>query len=139
MTGEHKAGQLSRPGRVAHPVARSTTRSRLAAAGWVGLAAVALLVGAGVVIVGGAGVAFGAGSGIGAVRTFAARLTDYVTAVAASIAVLFLAYNGVRWTMSGGHPVRQAEARHGLIAAGAGLVVALSANLIVALVVAALR
>ncbi|HEV7207974.1 MAG TPA: hypothetical protein VGN54_04455 [Mycobacteriales bacterium] len=80
-----------------------------------------------------------AGGGIGQVTSFAARLTDYVTAVAASIAVLFIAINGVRWTSSGGNHVRQAEAKTGLIAAVVGLTLALSANLVVTLVLAALR
>lgn len=77
--------------------------------------------------------------GIGQVTAFAARLTDYVTAVAASVAVLFIAINGVRWTTSGGNPSRQAEAKAGLAAAVVGLALAVSANLIVNLVLAALK
>lgn len=76
---------------------------------------------------------------IGQVTAFAGRLTSDVTAVAASVAVLFIAINGVRWTTSGGNPHRQAEARSGLLAAVGGLAVALSANLIVSLILAALR
>jgi hypothetical protein len=83
--------------------------------------------------------AFAAGTGIGVVKTFATRLTSYVTAIAASVAVLFMAVNGVRWTMSSGHPGKQAEARQGLVAAAAGLAIALSAGLIVSLVVGALQ
>ena len=85
------------------------------------------------------GVAWAANGGIGEVKSFAGRLTTYVTAVAASVAVLFIAVNGIRWTMSSGNPGRQAEARAGLLAAVAGLAIALSAGLIVHLVVAALR
>lgn len=77
--------------------------------------------------------------GIGAVTSFAAKLTDYVTAIAASVAVLFIAINGVRWTTSGGNPSRQAEAKTGLAAAVVGLALAVSANLIVNLVLAALK
>ena len=77
--------------------------------------------------------------GIEQVKSFATRLTNYVTAVAASVAVLFMAISGVRWTMSSGNPMRQTEARNGLVAAAAGLAIALSANLIVTLVVSALR
>jgi hypothetical protein len=76
--------------------------------------------------------------GIGEVTAFAAKLTDYVTAVAASIAVLFIAINGLRWTTSGGNPAKQAEAKTGLTAAVVGLALAVSANLIVNLVLAAL-
>jgi len=89
--------------------------------------------------VGGATEASAAGGGIGEVKAFASRLTTYVTAVAASVAVLFVAANGIRWTMSSGNHARQAEARAGLLAAAAGLAIALSAGLIVHLVVAALR
>ena len=83
--------------------------------------------------------AWAAGGGIGQVKSFASRLTTYVTVVAASVAVLFIALNGIRWTMSSGNHTRQAEARAGLLAAAAGLAIALSAGLIVHLVVAALR
>ena len=79
------------------------------------------------------------GGGIEQVKTFATRLTNYVTAIAASVAVLFMVINGVRWTISSGNPARQAEAKTGLVAAAVGLAIALSANLIVNLVVAALR
>jgi hypothetical protein len=84
-------------------------------------------------------VAWAAPGGIAEVQRFASRLTNYVTAVAASVAILFIAVNGIRWTMSSGNPSRQAEAKNGLVAAGAGLAIALSANLVVNLVVAALR
>jgi hypothetical protein len=77
--------------------------------------------------------------GIGAVTAFAAQLTDYVTAIAASIAVLFIAINGLRWTTSGGNPGRQAEAKAGLTSAVVGLALAVSANLIVNLVLSALK
>jgi hypothetical protein len=83
--------------------------------------------------------AVSAGGGVGQLSSFAGRLTTYVTAVAASVAVLFMAWNGVRMMLSSGHPARQAEARGGLVAAGLGLVVVLCAGLIVHLVVAALR
>lgn len=99
--------------------------------------AVALLVA--VLLLGEPAVAWAAGTGIAEVRSFATRLTGYVTAVAASVAVLFIAVNGVRWTMSSGNPLRQGEARHGLVAAGAGLAIALSANVLVNLVVSALQ
>jgi len=79
------------------------------------------------------------GGNIGQVTSFAGRLTDYVTAVAASIAVLFIAINGVRWTTSGGNHIRQAEAKTGLMSAVVGLILALSANLVVTLVLAALK
>lgn len=78
-------------------------------------------------------------AGIESVKAFATKLTNYVTAVAASVAVLFMAISGVRWTMSSGNPMRQTEARNGLVAAASGLAIALSANLIVTLVVAALK
>lgn len=83
--------------------------------------------------------AWAAGGGIGQVRSFASRLTTYVTAIAASVAILFIAVNGIRWTMSSGNSARQAEARSGLVAAAAGLAIALSAGLIVHLLVAALK
>lgn len=86
-----------------------------------------------------AGVAWAAPGGIAEVQRFASRLTNYVTAVAASVAILFIAVNGIRWTMSSGNPARQTEAKNGLVAAGSGLAIALSANLVVNLVVAALR
>lgn len=85
-----------------------------------------------------AGVALAQQGGIAEVQRFASRLTNYVTAVAASVAVLFIAVNGVRWTMSSGNPAKQADAKNGLTAAGTGLAIALSANLVVNLVVAAL-
>ena len=94
---------------------------------------------AAVFVVASSSVAWAAPGGIAEVQRFASRLTNYVTAVAASIAILFIAVNGVRWTMSAGNPARQAEAKNGLVAAGAGLAIALSANLVVNLVVAALR
>jgi hypothetical protein len=70
---------------------------------------------------------------------FAGRLANDVTAVATGVAVLFIAWGGVRWVISSGNPHRQAEARGGIVAAGIGLAVALSANLLAHLVVAALR
>jgi hypothetical protein len=79
------------------------------------------------------------GSGIGSVTAFAHRLTDYVTAIAASVAVLFMAVNGVRYITGAGHPGRQVEAKSGLVAAAVGLAIALSANLLVSLVTGALR
>lgn len=94
---------------------------------------------AGAVVVAQASAAWAAPGGIAEVQRFASRLTNYVTAVAASVAVLFIAVNGVRWTMSSGNPAKQAEAKNGLTAAGTGLAIALSANLVVNLVVAALR
>ena len=98
-----------------------------------------LSVGPAAAVLGAAGAAFAAPGGIGSVQTFAIRLSHDVTALAASVAVLFLAINGVRWTMSSGNPMRQAEARTGLIAAATGLAIALSANVIVALILAALQ
>lgn|GEM_PF-6034873 len=83
--------------------------------------------------------ALAVGSPVGTVQAFASRLANDVTAVAASVAVLFVAINGVRYSLSAGNPARQAEAKAGLVAAAVGLVVALSANLIVQLVVGALR
>ena len=50
-------------------------------------------------------VAWAAPGGIAEVQLFASRLTNYVTAVAASIAILFVVVNGVRWTRSSGNPV----------------------------------
>lgn len=102
---------------------------------WFGVVAGVVLV----VLLESACVAWAQAGGIGQVRSFASRLTNYVTAVAASVAVLFMAINGVRWTMSSGNPARQAEAKNGLLSAAAGLAIALSAGLIVNLVVAALR
>ncbi len=84
-------------------------------------------------------VALAAEGGIEEVKSFATKLTNYVTAIAASVAVLFMAINGIRWTMSSGNPMRQTEARNGLVAAATGLAIALSANLIVTLVIAALQ
>ena len=77
--------------------------------------------------------------GIEAVRAVVARLANYVTAIAAGVAVLFVAINGVRLTISDGSPIRRQEAKSGLVSALTGLAVALSANVIVQLVVAALR
>ncbi len=91
-----------------------------------------------VAVVAQAEVAWAQAGGIAEVQRFASRLTNYVTAVAASVAILFIAVNGVRWTMSSGNPARQTEAKNGLVAAGTGLAIALSANLVVNLVVAAL-
>jgi hypothetical protein len=84
-------------------------------------------------------VSWAAAGGIAEVRSFATRLTAYVTTIAASVAVLFIAINGLRWTMSSGNPLRQAEARHGLVSAAAGLAIALSANVLVSLVTSALQ
>ena len=84
-------------------------------------------------------VALAAEGGIEEVKSFATKLTNYVTAIAASVAVLFMAINGIRWTMSSGNPMRQTEARNGLVAAATGLALALSATLIVTLVLAALQ
>jgi hypothetical protein len=66
-------------------------------------------------------VAWAAPGGIAEVQRFASSLTNYVTAVAASIATLFIAVNGVRWTVSSGNPSRQVEGKNGLVSAGAGL------------------
>lgn len=77
--------------------------------------------------------------GMAQVKSFANNIANYVTAIAASVAVLFIAVNGVKYTTAGGSPSRQLEARNGLIAAGAGLAIALSARVIVGLVVAALK
>jgi hypothetical protein len=63
--------------------------------------------------------AWAAPVGIAEVQRFASSLTNDVTAVAASIATLFIAVNGVRWTMSSGNPSRHAEAKNGLVSAGA--------------------
>lgn len=92
-----------------------------------------------VVVVGESAVAWAAEGGIEEVKSFASKLTNYVTAIAASVAVLFMAISGVRWTMSSGNPMRQSEARNGLVSAATGLAIALSANLIVTLVIAALK
>lgn len=83
--------------------------------------------------------AWAATGGIEDVKSFASKLTNYVTALAASVAVLFMAISGIRWTMSAGNPMRQTEARNGLVSAAAGLAIALSANVIVSLVIAALQ
>jgi hypothetical protein len=80
-----------------------------------------------------------AAGGIEDVKSFAAKLTNYVTALAASVAVLFMSISGVRWTMSSGNPARQADAKNSLVSAAAGLAIALSANVIVQLVVSALQ
>jgi hypothetical protein len=80
-----------------------------------------------------------AAGGIEEVKDFAGKLTNYITAIAASVAVLFMAISGIRWTMSSGNPMRQSEARNGLVSAAAGLAIALSANVIVSLVIAALQ
>lgn len=77
--------------------------------------------------------------GMAQVKSFADHLANYVTAIAATVAVLFIAINGVKYTTAGGNPSRQLEARNGLIAAGAGLAIALSARVIVGLVVSALH
>jgi type IV secretory pathway VirB2 component (pilin) len=76
--------------------------------------------------------------GLTAVKALAAHLADDVTAVAGSVAVLFVAVNGVKWIASSGNASRQFEARAGLTAAAVGLVIVLSANLIVQLVTGAL-
>ncbi|MDX6287686.1 MAG: Type secretion system pilin [Frankiales bacterium] len=103
---------------------------------WLGLLVGVLLV----VLIEQASVALAASGGdISQVKSFASKLTNYVTAIAASVAVLFIAVNGVRWTLSSGNPARQADAKGGLVAAAAGLAIALSANVIVNLVVAALN
>ncbi|MHB2022274.1 MAG: hypothetical protein ACYCO3_02925 [Mycobacteriales bacterium] len=78
-------------------------------------------------------------TGIAALAAIASRLADYVVAVAASVAVLFIAINGVRLIASAGNPRRQAEARSGLISAAVGLGIALSAGLLAKLLVGALR
>ncbi|MHB8342289.1 MAG: hypothetical protein ACYDB7_14145 [Mycobacteriales bacterium] len=77
-------------------------------------------------------------SGIALVTAFAGRLAGYVTAVAASVAVLFIALNGVKYIASSGNTHRQFEAKSGLVTAAVGLAIALSANLVVQLVVGAL-
>jgi hypothetical protein len=101
---------------------------------------VVVAAGIAVALVLGAGVAWAAvePGGIAEVQRFASRLTNYVTAVAASVAVLFMAVNGIRYTVSNGNPSRQIEAKNGLLSAAVGLAVALSANVLVQLVVAAL-
>lgn len=115
--------------------ARSAARRRRTkeAVGAVVLAAVVVAVAAR------ADIAWAAEGGIEEVKSFATKLTNYVTAIAASVAVLFMAISGVRWTMSSGNPMRQTEARNGLVAAASGLAIALSANVIVTLVVSALK
>ena len=79
-----------------------------------------------------------AAGGIESVKAFASQLTNYVTAIAASVAVLFMAVNGIRYITSGGNPIKQSEAKNGIVSAGVGLAVALSANVLVQLVVSAL-
>jgi hypothetical protein len=78
-------------------------------------------------------------TGVGTINSFAARLANDVTAIAGSVALLFLAINGVRFIASNGHPAQQAHARAGLVSAAIGLAIVLSANLLVHLVVSALR
>lgn len=80
-----------------------------------------------------------AAGGIAQVQQFATRATNDVTAVAGSVAVFFLAVNGIRYAASSGNPTRQLSAKSGLVAAAAGLAIVLSANLLVSLVVGALR
>lgn len=77
--------------------------------------------------------------GIASVAAIAGRLAGYVTALAVSVAVLCIAVNGVRWMISTGNPHRQAEARSGLLAAGLGLAITLSAGLLAQLVIAAVK
>jgi hypothetical protein len=77
--------------------------------------------------------------GIGSVAAIAGRLAGYVSAIAVAVAVLFIAFNGLRWIISAGNPRHQAEARAGLLAAGVGLAIALSAGLLASLVVGALK
>ncbi|MHB8339560.1 MAG: hypothetical protein ACYDB7_00060 [Mycobacteriales bacterium] len=79
------------------------------------------------------------GGPLGPVSSLAANLTDDITAIAASVAVLFLAVNGVKYIVSGGNSARQTEAKTGMAAAAVGLVIALSASVLVALVLAALQ
>ena len=114
---------------------RRCGRARRARRGWWGWCAAA----GAVVAVIEPSMAFAAEGGIEEVKSFATKLTNYVTAIAASVAVLFMAVSGVRWTMSSGNPMRQSEARNGLVSAATGLAIALSANLIVTLVIAALK
>lgn len=76
--------------------------------------------------------------GIAAVSAIATRLADDVTAVAASLAVLFIAINGVKYIASSGNASRQYEAKSGLVSAAVGLALALSANVLVHLVIGAL-
>jgi hypothetical protein len=73
------------------------------------------------------------------VRTLATNLTNDVTGIAAAVAVLFIALNGIRYITAGGNPGRQSEAKSGIAAAAVGLAVALSANVVVHVVLAALR
>ncbi len=100
------------------------------------LVIIALLAGLVLVVV--PEVAYAAGGGIGQVQHFASKITHYVTAIAAGIAVLFMAINGVRYTVSSGNPSKQAEAKNGLVSAAIGLAIALSADVLVQLVVSAL-
>jgi hypothetical protein len=114
----------------------TNVRSRAWRMWWLGVVVGMLLV----IVLDQATASWGAGSGgIEDVKSFASKLTNYVTALAASIAVLYMAISGIRWTMSGGSPMRQTEARNGLVSAAAGLAIALSANVIVSLVIAALQ
>jgi hypothetical protein len=55
--------------------------------------------------------------GMAQVKSFANNLANYVTAIAASVAVLFIAINGVKYTTAGGNPSKQLEAKNGLVAA----------------------
>jgi hypothetical protein len=80
-----------------------------------------------------------AAPGISNVASFAGHLATDVAAIATSIAVLFIALNGLRWITSAGHPGRQAEARGGLVAAVIGLAITLSAAVLVQVVVGALK
>jgi hypothetical protein len=86
-----------------------------------------------------AGGGAGAGNGLGAVTGLADRLASDVTAVAVSVALLFIALNGLKWIASGGSTSRQYEAKSGLGAAAAGLMIALTANVLVHLIVRAVR
>jgi hypothetical protein len=79
------------------------------------------------------------GNGLGALTGLADRLASDVTVVAASVALLFIALNGVKWIASGSSSARQYEARSGLASAAAGLMIALSANVLVHLIVRAVR
>lgn len=77
--------------------------------------------------------------GIEEVKAFASRLANYVTGIAASVAVLFIAINGLRYAASNGNVNKQLEAKTGIVSAAAGLAIALSANVLVQLVIAALN
>jgi hypothetical protein len=115
--------------------AEQAVRRRVRRAFWFGAVGMFVVL----AIIGMAMPAQAATGGIGEVKSFATKLTGYVTAVAASVAILFMAVNGLRWTMSSGNPMKQTEARHGLVAAAAGLAIVLSAGVIVNLVIAALQ